>query len=125
MEHITIYTRRNCTLEVKGKDLDRVRVESMRIGDSQGVVEAGFCDTATSITVRRPTLSLSRDPGQHGGREGVRIRAHGHGETFVGAYPSSLGGRTWVLFVKNKRVEGRVKEETRGHTYLIVSWFEA
>lgn len=92
MEHITIYTRRNCTLEVKGKDLDRVRVESMRIGDLQGVVEAGLCDTATSITVRRPTLSLSRDPGQHGGREGVRIRAHGHGETSSARTPRALAG---------------------------------
>lgn len=36
----------------------------MRIGtaDLQGVVEPGLCDTATSITVRRPGLSLSRDP---------------------------------------------------------------
>lgn len=48
----------------------------MRIGDLRGVVEAGLCDTATSITVRRPTLSLSRDPDQHGGEEGVHIRAH-------------------------------------------------
>lgn len=31
-------------------------------GDLRGVVEPSLCDTATSITVRRPNLSLSRDP---------------------------------------------------------------
>lgn len=30
------------------------------------MVEGGLCDTATSITVRRPGLSLSRDPVYHG-----------------------------------------------------------
>lgn len=43
-----------------------------------------------------------------GGR--VHIRVHGHRET--SRVPSNLGARTWVLFVKNKRVEGRVKEGT-------------
>ena len=85
-------------------------MESMRIGDLQGVVEAGLCDTATSITVRRPTLSLSRDP-EHGGKGGGSIFASMDTEKRR-AYPSNLGARTWVLFVKNKRVEGRVKEGT-------------
>lgn len=77
----------------------------MRIGDLRGVVEAGLCDTATSITVRRPTLSLSRDPDQHGGGGG--------GPYSRARTPRTLGRTFGVLFVESERVEGRVKEETR------------
>lgn len=92
----------------------------MRIGDLRGVVEAGLCDTATSITVRRPTLSLSRDPDQHGGRRG---------SIFARTYPSNLEAHVRGL-VRRERTRGRAREggdEARGRgdtpTSLCRAWW--
>lgn len=78
-----------------------------------------LCDTATSITVRRPTLSLSRDPDQHGGRRGSTLA-----RTDTEKRSPRTLGRTFGVLVRRERTRGRARKGGEGtwrHTYLIVS----
>lgn len=103
-------------------------------GDLRGVVEPGLCDTATSITVRRPNLSLSRDPVYHG----IYAYAHAHRRTRRARVRERVPGSAhyqtaWSSGSQGTHVKGVGAEglqtrwsppcrSTHGHTPVIVSF---